>query len=349
MKYVIGIQPDYFGPGDASSPLWARLLKEAGHDVRTIDVRRADVLDQLRGCHGFMWRFAHSVSEMQIARRLFPVLEDDLGLSVYPDRRTRWHFDDKIAQHYLFEALGIPSPATWVFWDRAAAEEWVRTAEYPVVGKLARGAASTNVDLIPDRSAAQALIERLFGAGVSTLTPKRVSLLRRTAMAMRAMAKVILKGVPLDEAVWPRGDWEKHKDYVLFQRYLTGNDYDTRMTVVGKHVFAFRRSNRPGDFRASGSGLIDYDPAAVDSRFLALACDVADRFGAASIACDGLYDSGRPVVAEVSYAYVSSCIEACPGHWIRQADGLAWREGRMWPEEAQIEGFLQRLDAARVR
>lgn len=51
------------------------------------------------------------------------MLEHEHGFAVYPDRPTSWHYDDKIAQAFLFEALGVPSP-TWVWVDRSAALSW---------------------------------------------------------------------------------------------------------------------------------------------------------------------------------------------------------------------------------
>ena len=122
---VIAIQPDDYTPEggrqDASSPRWAALIEEAGHQVRWVDVRRADILSQLEGCDGFMWRHGHSAEHRQIARRLLPVLERELGLVVYPDQNTGWHYDDKIIQQYIFSALGIAAPKTWVWFDAAQA------------------------------------------------------------------------------------------------------------------------------------------------------------------------------------------------------------------------------------
>jgi hypothetical protein len=80
-----------------------------------VDVFRPDILQQLQGCRGFLWRHAHVADMRQIARRLLPVIERDLGLLVYPDQRTCWHYDDKIIQSYLLDAHGIPSPKTWVW------------------------------------------------------------------------------------------------------------------------------------------------------------------------------------------------------------------------------------------
>jgi len=61
-----------------------------------------------------MWRHAHFGVAPQISRRLLPVLERELGLVIYPDQNTCWHFDDKIAQAYLFKVHGIPTPETLV-------------------------------------------------------------------------------------------------------------------------------------------------------------------------------------------------------------------------------------------
>jgi len=59
-----------------------------------------------------------------IARRLLPVVEKELGLVTFPDQNTCWHFDDKIAQSYLFQAHKIPAPKTWVWYDRTGAVTW---------------------------------------------------------------------------------------------------------------------------------------------------------------------------------------------------------------------------------
>ena len=125
-KLIVAIQPDKDTSREdpstnSSSPRWAEYIKNAGHEVRWVDVHRPDILDQVKGCHGFMWRWYHYKSEGIIARRLLPVLENIMGIEVYPDQKTCWHFDDKIAQAYLFQALNLPTAQTWIWYDRDAA------------------------------------------------------------------------------------------------------------------------------------------------------------------------------------------------------------------------------------
>lgn len=349
MTFVIAIQPDDYGPGDASSPLWTRLIREAGHEVRAVDVRRADILQQVRGCDGFMWRYAHTAEAKQIASRLLPVLERTLGLAVYPDQATCWHFDDKIAQRWLLEAAGVPIPRTWIWFDGEAATEWARGSEWPMVLKLRSGAGSTNVRRVESFDEARRWIGRLFGAGVYDLAEPAESVLRREGRALKAAGRGVLRGVPPSEAIREREVWDLHKGYAFFQEFLPGNEFDTRVTVIGDRAFAFRRFNRPGDFRASGSGHLDHDPAKIDIATVRLAFDAAGLLGTQSMAIDGLRRGDDRLVGEISYAYVSWAVHDCPGHWKRSggADPV-WVPGPMWPEEAQVADFLRRLEAART-
>lgn len=339
-KFRIAIQPDDYGPSNSSSPLWSLLLREAGHEVREVDVRRADILEQLRGCHGFMWRHGQYPNDRQVARRLLPVVERYLGLVVYPDQNTCWHYDDKVAQAYLLEAAGVPIPKTWVWYDADLAKEWARAAPYPLVLKLWSGAGSENVRLVSTSEEAERWVNLVFGDGVHSLNDEPAPRWPPGRTRLRASARLLLKGVRPDPLPPPESCWELHKNYVLFQEFLSGNAFDTRVTVIGDRAFGFRRYNRDDDFRASGSGRIDHDPAGVAPEFVRLAFDVARKLGAQSCAIDGLRRGADPVVGEISYTYASYAVHGCPGHWDA---GLNWHEGQLWPEQAQVADFLQRL------
>jgi len=347
MQFTIAIQPDDYGRGDAYSPMWMSLLEEAGHEVRVVNVYSADILDQVRGCHGFMWRHGHFSNMRQIARRLLPVFEGELGLVVYPDQNTCWHYDDKIAQKYLLEAVNIPIPKTWVWYDRHHATEWARTAEYPLVIKLWSGAVSENVGLISSYEEAGRWINKLFDRGIYKLTDRFYEPWSVGRRRIRAALKLLLRGTPpmqrLDERTW-----DLHKNYVLFQEFLPDNPFDLRLVVIGNRAFGFRRFNRPNDFRASGSGNTDTDPTQVDLEAIRLAFRLAKRLKTQSIGIDCLRRGDEWVVVEISFTYPHFTVRECPGHWelVGSPDigELIWQEGQMWPEEAQIADFLERLN-----
>jgi hypothetical protein len=73
-----------------------------------------------------------------------------------------------------------------------------------------------------------------------------------------------------------------------------------------------------------------------------LAFDVAHRLRMRSCAMDWLVGPSGYQVTEVSYTFPSPGIDKCPGYWDSQ---LCWHDRKMWPEEAQAEDFIARLEA----
>lgn len=352
MKYCIAIQPDECGlaahdRANCSSLRWTEELVRRGHEVRRVDVHQPDILDQLQGCHAFMWRWVHYGRMSQVAHALLPVIERELRIQVFPDQNTCWHYDNKLAQGYLLAAAKIPAPQTWIWFDKERALEWAKTARYPLVLKLAGGAGATNVRLIASAHAARIWIRKLFGRGVNALH-----------FSMRDRARSIGRKALIATGTRPRiasdvRSWQRASGYALFQEFLPDNAFDTRVTVIGRRAFAFRRFNRPNDFRASGSGHLNYNPCEIDQRMVRLAFRTAHALRMQSCAIDGLYRRGEPVVGEVSYTYRSDTVHHCPGHWELDGDAengkVVWRVGEMWPEEAQVDVLLDQLSLPRPR
>jgi glutathione synthase/RimK-type ligase-like ATP-grasp enzyme len=131
------------------------------------------------------------------------------------------------------------------------------------------------------------------------------------------------------------------RGYFLVQEFLPGNSYDTRVTVIGDRAFAFTRDVRANDFRASGRGSINYDFRRIDMRCIEIAFDVANRTRAQSMAFDFAVDSdGRPLILEVSYAYMARPVFDCSGYWDSK---LQWHPGNVWPQDAILEDMLARF------
>jgi hypothetical protein len=338
---TVAIQPDYYEY--PSSPKWAGALEAHGYEVRWVDVYRGDILEQLKGCVGFMWRWGQYGGMGRIARRLLPVLENELGMVVYPDQKTCWHYDDKIAQFYLLQAHGILIPKTYLFFNREAAREWAQDAPLPLVLKFAAGAGSQNVRLIESRAELFAWIDRVFTFRLSSLDDWERTRLP-LPIRLRKMAGVLKRGVMPD--LFDNG-YDLQTGYILLQEFLPNNPYDTRVTIVGKRGFGFLRYNREGDFRASGSGMQNFDPAIIDQTFIRLGYQIAEKLACQSVAIDGLYSHGECAVCEISYTYLSKAVHDCPGHWELEgkpeSGELIWVEGPMWPEQAQVEDFIERL------
>jgi glutathione synthase/RimK-type ligase-like ATP-grasp enzyme len=348
--YTVAIQGDQLrlpdGRSESHSARWSERARQHGLNVREVNVWKNDILEQLQGCDAFMWRYFHVPRDRRLAQRLMPVVEHQLGIPIYPDWRTAWHYDDKVAQKYLLEAAGIPAPQTWVFWNMESAREFLATAEYPLVWKLSGGASSESVELLRSQPQAEEALERMFHEGivlprVMWWPPARWTGRQRVKQTMRAL----LLGRTNRPHKSPTAV-ELHNNYLYLQEFVADNDGDLRVTVVGRRAFAFRRFNRPDDFRASGSGDFDLDPAAVDVDAVRLGFRVAQLLGTQSVAIDFLRRDSSYVVGEVSYAYVTWVVHECPGHWVLGEDGeLFWVDGQMWPEDAQFDDFALRLSS----
>jgi glutathione synthase/RimK-type ligase-like ATP-grasp enzyme len=327
---------------------WANCLKQNGVAVKWVNLRLPDALDQMQGCRGLMWHWEYLPHERQMARTILRTIEHYLGIPVFPDQRTCWHYDDKIAQWYIFKAVGAPSPKTWIFWDPEPAREWACSAAYPVVFKLKTGSSSGNVHLVQTAHEALRLIDLMFGPGTYPRGFRPVGEdLNLPGLSKRRFGEVVgqwkrlvrstIRGEVLETRYW----WELEKGYAYFQEFVPGNDGDTRVTVIGDRAFGIYRFNRPGDFRASGSKLLTTDRARIDLACVALAHRLSAELGVQSMAYDFLRSAdGRPLLGEMSYIYLDQPIAACEGHWDRE---LNWVPGRLTPQAAQVQDFLARL------
>src|SRR5690606_11345408 len=101
-----------------------------------------------------------------IAKQILFALEHT-GFIVFPDFKTSWHFDDKIAQKYILDRIGAPLVPSYVFYDKKSASSWVKQNTFPKVFKLRGGAGSSNVKLVHNRVQAERLIHQAFSKGFS--------------------------------------------------------------------------------------------------------------------------------------------------------------------------------------
>src|SRR5699024_12379159 len=93
------------------------------------------------------------------AKRILFALEH-AGVKVFPDFNTGWHFDDKVAQKYLLEAIDAPLVPSFVFYDKQEAIQWAQQTSFPKVWKLKGGAGEKNGKLANNLSEATKFINR---------------------------------------------------------------------------------------------------------------------------------------------------------------------------------------------
>jgi len=348
-KATIAIHPDKVklknGAHQSYSDRWILYAKNKGYDIKIVDVQSNDILRQLDNCQGLMWRFSISPAERAIYSRLLPILEKEMHLNIFPNWKTMWHYDDKITQNYLLKAHNIPIPKTWVFWKAQEADEFCASSNYPMVLKLAGGASSVNVQLIENYQQAKKWINLLYSSGLHSLKIPEPLRVKNFQSRIKNALRFLFKG----KLPNPGKYWQLNKNYFLLQEFLPNNQYDIRITVIGKRAFGYRRFNRQNDFRASGSGSFDVNPKEIDIDAVQLGFITANRLQMQSVAVDIIHNGNEYVVNEVSYTFVDWMVYECPGYWVMKGDEcsqdeIIWNAERLHPADAIIEDFLGQLD-----
>jgi glutathione synthase/RimK-type ligase-like ATP-grasp enzyme len=320
----------------AVNKTYERILAYNGIPSIRLRAEQTDFWEKIDSLSLFIMRFSHHDSHLQQARDLLPIIEHTHGVKCYPNYNTGWHYDDKIKQYLLLRHIGFPIVKTWICWERDAALEFVEKASYPLVFKLRGGAGSQNVILIKDRRHARKLVKRMFGKGIHPERFLGLESVRFKHLDLYREFHHLLGNINRwNKGLGTRISWQIQKNYVLFQQFLPGNAWDTRVTIIGDRGFAFRRLVRDNDFRASGSGKIDYDPAKIDINCIEIAFQVSREMGFQSMAYDFLRnEENKPEFCEVSYTYVSSAVRSCPGFW---DPNLKWHSGTdWWPEHLHL-------------
>ena len=125
----------------------------------------SDIIKQLNDCDVLFWHwFQNDPKAILCARQILYSVEKK-GLKIFPDFNTVWHFDDKIGQKYLLEAIDAPFVSSYVFYDKESALKWINDSNFPKVFKLKDGAGSYNVKLVKSRKEALKLCNIAFSRG----------------------------------------------------------------------------------------------------------------------------------------------------------------------------------------
>ena len=305
-----------------------------------------DIVEQVRGCSALLWHYSQSDPRDVIIARQILFAHEHAGIKVFPDFRTAWHFDDKVGQKYLFEALDIPRMRSYVFVESGPALEWAAKAEYPKVFKLRHGASSSCVRLVRSERQARRIIKRAFWRGFPVYSPWK-NLKERFYRARLGVFDTVDIAKGFGRLLFPPNFSRvlgPQRGYVLFQDYAPGNDSDVRINVVGDKAFGVRRWVRPGDFRASGSGRGSFEPEHIDIEYVALAFQLAERLGCPCLAFDFVRKEDNSLaVIEVSYGF--GWFGKSPGYWDKD---LNWNAVPYLPQEWMVDLVLESVSEGSI-
>jgi glutathione synthase/RimK-type ligase-like ATP-grasp enzyme len=322
------------------SERWITYCKDNGISYKLVDCYRTDIMKQLSDCDILMWHFNHkSAKDSKFAKQLLYSVQA-AGKKVFPDYNTVWHFDDKVGQKYLFEAIGAPLAPAYVFYSKKEALEWAKQTSYPKVFKLRTGAGSDNVLLVKSKTKAIRLMKKAFGRGFKQYEgwgnlKERYRKYRLGMTTFWNVFKGIIRLVYTTEYAKVAG---REKGYIYFQDFVPDNEYDIRIIVIGNKAFAIKRIVRKNDFRASGSGAILYEKEHFDDETVRLSFKMAKQLKSQCAAFDFVYSENNIYVVEISYGFVKEVYDTCTGYW---DTNLKWHEGKFNPYGWIVEDLIK--------
>lgn len=319
---------------------WIKYCEAKSIPYKLVDCYADDIVQQLAGCSALMWHHNHAnPKDIVFAKPLLYALEH-AGIKIFPDFKTSWHFDDKVGQKYLQEALGVPVVQSHVFYTEKDALTWIEATTFPKVFKLRGGAGSANVILVKSKSQAKSLAKKAFGSGFSQYEAwsnikERMRKFREGKGSLKDIAKGFARIMfpPVYSKV--KG---KERGYAYFQEFIPNNDHDIRVVLIDGKAFAIKRMVRDNDFRASGSGHILYDKKYFSDEVIKRSFEVAEKVKSQCLAIDFVFLNGEPLVVEISYGFTKEGYYDCPGYW---DSSLTWHEGKFDAQGWMVEAVIK--------
>lgn len=133
----------------------------------------------------------------------------------------------------------------------------------------------------------------------------------------------------------------KDRGYIYFPKFIPGNHYDIRVIIINNKSFAIKRMVKENDFRASGSGNIQYSKENFDEQLVQLSLNLSDKLKNQCIAFYYIFENEKPLITEISYGFVKEGYDKCSGYWDKD---LKWHEGSFNPYGWIVETVIKSLD-----
>lgn len=320
-------------------PFWIDYCEDNHVSYKLVDCYSNDIVNQLEGCNALLWHHTQSdPKDINIAKNILFAAEQS-GILVFPNFNSNWHFDDKVAQKYLFEFFKINAVRSYVFVREKDALEWAKVTSFPKVFKLRGGAGSNNVKLISDKREAFDVIKKAFSKGFRPFNSiEYFSDHFKKWLKRKTSFNNLLKSI---YRLFYKPDFEKalgnEFGYIYFQDFIPNNSFDIRTIVIGDKAFAIKRYVRENDFRASGSGIIEYEKHNFDDSLIQLSFSVSELLKTQCLAFDFVFSRGEPLLVEISYGFLPDGYKKCRGYWDKQ---LNWYDGKFNPYGWMVESIL---------
>lgn len=329
------------------SNAYMKRMPEAAHQLSIkydiVDMYAIGMLKKPHNFEAILWNLNHEDKNDVLYGKYILESYQRSGIKVFPNVNTCWHYDNKLSQAHFLSALSYPIPETWIFYSKLDALDFLSRCSYPIIFKLSKGASSVNVNLIPNKNVGIALVNKMFGRGLSPYPPmKGISRAISSAKKNNKTKAPFIQRAKRAISLWIEKQFrqEREKGYVLLQEFIPGNKKDTRVTVIGQRAFCFERMAKENDFRVSGSGNKNYlTENEIPHDVVKLALEISSRFKYQVMSYDFIRrpETGEPVLLEMSFSSRPDSIEECHGYMDAE---MNWHPGHFRPEPFILKDLL---------
>ena len=316
-EFTLGIHCNEFTADNSFTHHWINYCEDKKINWIKVNCHSSSIHEDLKKCDALMWHHVHNdYLDEKIHSGLMMSLEAS-GKVVFPNFSSRWHFDNKIMQSYLFKSLEIQTPETFVSFDLIESLNWSRKAKYPQVFKLRKGAGSANVNIVKTANQAKKIIKKSFSSGFNPFDSigylernfkkyqnNEISFLRMIKAAVRSFI-----GTGYSKKS------NKIKNEVLFQDFIPNDGFDIRIIVIDGKAFGIKRVVPKDDFRASGGGNIIYDHNEIPIGAVKEAFRISTLLDADCMAYDFVVNQDELYLLEINYGFNPIKYIDCEGYW----------------------------------
>lgn len=329
---------------------WRQFCLDNNIDFEIVDVLSCNSIEVLKKFDCFLWHFGqYSHKEMLEARSILNSLEK-IGVKVFPSFNDSWHFDDKIAEMYILQAINAPIPKSQVFYSKKDLQDALSNGlfQFPIVAKLRTGSGSHNVKLLRKESQMIRYGKRMFGRGFNPAP----SLLYKTSSNVRSShnkTDFLKKAKRIPEFLRILRDarrFPKEKDYIYLQEFIPNDGYDLKVVVVGDKCAGLVRPVRSHDFRASGGGEVFFEKKYFTKEIIHSAFETADKLNTQCIGFDFVVnkDNGKGYIVEMSYGFSHEAVLSSGGYFDRD---FVWHDEPLNVPHEIIKNMINKIELSK--
>lgn len=196
----------------------------------------------------------HHVNFRATDKAVAMALSAKRNIKLFGSRLEQFLYDDKVAQYRVFDGS---MPRSYELTTPLDAHVAIDKLSLPFISKSALGAAASNVDFITTREQAEVQISQAFSAGI----------IRHYGL--------------------------RQKDYLFWQEFLPGNDYQYKVILLAnKYALLMKKDNRADVPLASGSPTGSIVAELDDENYgvLLFASAVANHYKLSFVGMDIIFD-----------------------------------------------------------